>query len=274
MADLLVTIVTYAPDLTILTKTIASLKFSISTAICDGLLESAVLVVVDNESDVHSRNKLATLIEEGEDGGIETLIVSGHGNIGFGAGHNLGGMGRSCRYRLVLNPDVILEPDAITIACTFMDEHPEVGILSPMAVDEKGQQQFLCKRYPSIFDLFVRGFAPGFVKKICDRRLAHYEMRDSCRESVIAGVTIVSGCFMFIRQSVWEQSGGFDQGFFLYFEDFDLSLRIGAFSLLAYVPMVKIVHFGGNTARKGLRHISMFLGSSMRFYRLHGLRFL
>lgn len=273
--DLLVSIVTYSPDMRVLADTFVSLGRSIELAVAEGFIENAAVVIVDNGPGDACREMLASALDLiGNNGAIDTAVVSGQGNIGFGAGHNLGGRGRACRYRLVLNPDVILDPGAIAAAITFMEEHPEVGVLSPRAVDEEGRRQFLCKRYPALFDLALRGFAPGFVKKMFDERLARYEMRHECGDEVVAGVPIVSGCFMFIRQDVWLESGGFDPGFFLYFEDFDLSLRIGAFSSLAYVPSVKIAHFGGNTARKGLRHIAMFLKSALRFYRIHGWRIL
>ena len=69
---------------------------------------------------------------------------------------------------------------------------------------------------------------------------------------------IVSGCFMLFRTDVLQQLEGFDPRFFLYFEDFDISLRAGRVSRIAYVPQVKVVHHGGHASRKGWRHIWMF----------------
>jgi len=66
--------------------------------------------------------------------------------------------------------------------------------------------------------------------------------------------------------------GGFADAFFLYFEDFDLSLRAAAAGRLAYVPSVRIVHHGGHAARKGLRHVFLFVGSAMTFFGRHGWR--
>ncbi|WES91767.1 glycosyltransferase [Aeromonas hydrophila] len=83
---------------------------------------------------------------------------------------------------------------------------------------------------------------------------------------------IVSGCFMLFRTDVLQLLGGFDPRFFLYFEDFDISLRAGKISRIAYVPQVKVVHHGGHASRKGWRHIWMFGRSMVTFFNIHGWR--
>ncbi|MCU7878572.1 MAG: glycosyltransferase family 2 protein, partial [Candidatus Thiodiazotropha sp. (ex Lucinoma borealis)] len=83
---------------------------------------------------------------------------------------------------------------------------------------------------------------------------------------------MASGCFMFVRHSVLDKVKGFSPDFFVYFEDFDLSIRIGKHSNIAYVPEVRIVHGGGNASKKGLKHIIMFAKSAFVFYRKHGWR--
>jgi GT2 family glycosyltransferase len=95
-------------------------------------------------------------------------------------------------------------------------------------------------------------------------------MQDVTRDTPATGISMVSGCFMFFRRPVLEKLGGFDGSFFLYFEDFDLSLRAATQGEVAYVPAVRIQHDGGAAARKGLRHIRWFATSALHFYRLHG----
>ena len=65
-------------------------------------------------------------------------------------------------------------------------------------------------------------------------------------------------------------AGGFDPSFFLYFEDYDWSMRLARVTTTAYVPSVRIVHYGGEAARKGWRHVESFVRSGVRFYRKHG----
>jgi GT2 family glycosyltransferase len=97
-------------------------------------------------------------------------------------------------------------------------------------------------------------------------------MRDLPEQEPSTDIPIISGCFMLFRTAALRSVGGFDEHYFLYFEDFDLCLRVHAEGTLAYLPSMHIVHLGGNSARKGLRHIVMFARSGLRFYCTHGWR--
>ena len=99
-------------------------------------------------------------------------------------------------------------------------------------------------------------------------------MRDLMHDQVVWNPTVVSGCFMLFRTAVLKELGGFDPSFFLYFEDFDLAIRSTRVTRVAYVPQVSIVHYGGNAARKGVKHVRMFAGSAFRFYNKHGWKWL
>ena len=173
----------------------------------------------------------------------------------------------------MLNPDVELAPDALANGVRWLDAHPDVGALAPFARDGAGRREFLCKRYPAIFDLFLRGFAPAFMRRLFRRRLDRYEMRDVIDGEPprdVIGIPALSGAFMLVRRDAIDRTGGFDPKFFLYFEDFDWSVRLNRITKTAYVPSVQIGHHGGHAARKGLRHIGWFVRSGLRFYRLHG----
>jgi GT2 family glycosyltransferase len=77
---------------------------------------------------------------------------------------------------------------------------------------------------------------------------------------------------MFIRGDSWRKVGGFDEKFFLYFEDFDLSMRIAKYAEIHRVPEFRIIHAGGNAAAKGASHILLFVRSAYRFFHKHGWR--
>ena len=198
-------------------------------------------------------------------------VFSGHGNVGFGCGHNLSLDGAG-DFHLILNPDLELAPDALVEARAFMAAHPECGLLAPAAHWDDGRIQYLCKRVPAVFDLFLRGFAPGWLRRRFAQRMERYEMRDLIAGQVVWDPPLVSGAFMLFRSEVLRRLGGFDPDFFLYFEDYDLSLRAARLTRLAYVPAVRVVHHGGHAARKGLHHIRLFVSGAARFFNKHGWR--
>jgi hypothetical protein len=270
-----VSVVTFAPDAAVLGQTLDSLADALRAACAAGCLGVATVTLIDNGPDPAARERVEAaaraLRQRLPDAAVG--VHSGHGNVGYGAGHNLAIRAAASEYHLVLNPDVVLAEDAIVQALAFMAAHPEVGLLAPRVNDERGNLQYLCKRYPTPLVLALRGFAPGFVRRLFAPLLARYEMRDLIGIGrVVRDVPIASGAFMFCRTAALHAVDGFDPGFFLYFEDFDLSLRLAKVAGLAYVPAVRIVHFGGHSARKGFAHVRMFAASALRFFRKHGWR--
>jgi GT2 family glycosyltransferase len=194
----------------------------------------------------------------------------GHGNVGYGRGHNLALHATDADYHLVLNPDAIAAPEAVSESLRFFAEHPDAGWVTPRSLDEAGELLYLCKRYPSVLTLALRGFAPARVRRLFRARLHDYERRDLGQTAPARDIEVASGCYVFLRTSVVARVGGFDPSYFMYFEDFDLSLRVRRVASIAYVPAVEIVHLGGNTAKKGLRHNLMFFRSALTFFRAHG----
>ena len=140
--------------------------------------------------------------------------INSSANTGFGAGHNVAIAKEESTYHLVLNPDVLMEPDALAGAIRFMQDNPAVGLLVPRVLDPDGKPSYLCKRYPSVLDLVLRGFAPGWVKQRFRKRLHHYEMRDVTQSETVMNIPIASGCFMLFRTEVLKRLGGFDERYF------------------------------------------------------------
>ena len=266
-----VSVVVYRPELAELASTLASLG-----AACEALWAvrrdlPVTLYIVDNGGLPDVRQELDALQAHR----VETSILGGHGNIGYGRGHNLAIERAASRYHLVLNPDVDLDREALLRAVEFFEANPEVGLLTPWIGDEQGHQQFLCRRYPTLLDLFVRGFLPGSVRSLFTRRLARYEMRDVINErDIVWDPPIVSGCFMLFRTGVLKKLAGFDARYFLYFEDYDLSLRAHDVARVVYVPAVRVLHHGGGAARKGSAHIRMFMASAYKFFCRFGWKWL
>jgi len=79
---------------------------------------------------------------------------------------------------------------------------------------------------------------------------------------------------MLCRTEALKKINGFDDRFFLYFEDFALSIELRKLGKLMYIPSMKIIHLGGHAARKGMRHIFFFISSGFRFFNRYGWKFL
>lgn len=266
-----ISVVVYRPDPVQLSETLASLA-----AACDALRAArpstpVELYMVDNGGLPDVTSSLDALRAHQ----VTCAIIAGQGNVGYGCGHNLAIERSTSRYHLVLNPDIDLDRDAFIKALDFFDAQPDVGLLTPHIGDAHGHIQYLCRRYPTLLDLFVRGFLPAGARRFFARRLARYEMRDVINErDIVWDPPIVSGCFMLFRTDVLKKLAAFDRRYFLYFEDYDLSLRTHDVARIAYVPAVRVLHHGGGAARKGSSHIRMFATSAFRFFNRFGWKLL
>jgi len=277
-SSLQVSVVTYQPDLPLLERTLDTLGIAIEAAQDARVLKTVHVALIDNSGD---RGIAERVIDVGRtrfaDKPVHVMFLHGHANIGYGAAHNLVLHGTGADYHLVLNPDAELAADALVNGVSWLDAHTEVGALAPAVVDATGARQYLCKRYPAVFDLALRGFAPRALRRLFEQRLARYETRDVVdvdppRDAI--GVPVMSGAFVLAKRDAIDRTGGFDPRFFLYFEDFDWSVRLNEVARNAYVPSVNIVHHGGGAAGKGLRHALWFVASAFKFYSKHGWRWI
>jgi GT2 family glycosyltransferase len=228
------------------------------------------IVVIDNGNDAATIQQLLNASGLAS----EARVISSGRNLGYGKAHNLAIATTSATYHLIMNPDVLVAQDALLSAVTFLDSCQDAAALSPYASDGNGNTAYLCKRYPALLDLVLRGFAPRGVRSRFSERLDQYESRGLVAQGAIAEVELISGCFMFCRTQALRQTGGFKPAFFLYFEDFSLSLELRKFGRLMYVPNCRIVHYGGNAAKKGLRHALHFIASALKFYNHYGWKLL
>ena len=277
-SSLQVSIVTFRPDWHLLERCLRKLALAIGAARESGVLRTVHVALVDNSAD---RAIAAKVVELGRtrfaDSGVQVSYVHGHANIGYGAAHNLALHGSGADYHLVLNPDVELAPDALVNAVRWMNAHPDVGAIAPQVRRRDGTRDYLVKRKPAVLDLALRGFVPRAGRALFRRRLHRYEMRDVIDADPsrdIVDVAAMSGACILARRKAVDQTGGFDPQFFLYFEDYDWTVRLNKVTRTAYVPSFEVVHHGGGASRKGLRHVGHFVKGGWRYYRKHGWKWL
>ena len=282
-----VSIVCYRPDFDWLDTTLLSLYEALKQAQSQSEISRADVMLVGNGSPEENKAIQASLKKWFGNSPVwlRARLIEGHGNIGYGQGNNLAfvesakNTERAERARtdflLVLNPDVTSSGGALTEALQYFRGHPRCAMITPVATAEDGTPQYLVKRYPTVLTLALRGFAPTFIQQAFAKRLDEYERTETPFDAPMTDAEIVSGCFMLIRRSALDTTGGFDPAFFLYFEDFDLSYRVCRSTPEAEIhrlPSCRIVHGGGQAASKGWRHIALFCRSAVRFFSKHGWR--
>lgn len=259
--SLSISLVCYKSDPQLLLATLNSLRAALRYAEQQRALVTT-LTVVDNGNDSESLQRLIT------QSGLQPYceLISNDHNAGFGKANNQVIDNAASDFHLVLNPDVELDNAALQLAISYLQQQPSIAAVSPACRNGDGATEYLCKRYPSLRMLFLRGFAPHWLQRRCADAMAHYECRELAACTSATAVELISGCFMLCRTAALQQAGGFDESYFLYFEDFALSIELARIGAIHYLPSCHIVHHGGKAANKGWPHIGYFLQSAWHFY--------
>lgn len=169
-----------------------------------------------------------------------TYIFNGK-NIGYGAAHNIAirqTLQQNIPYHLIINPDIIFDSNILSEIVVFMNNNSNIGLLMPKVYYPNGEIQYLCKLLPTPFDLIFRRFLP---QKWTMKRTGKFELRASGYNRTI-DVPYLSGCFMFLRTEAIQQVGMFDERFFMYPEDIDLTRRIHRRYRTVFYPEVSVIH--------------------------------
>lgn len=190
-------------------------------------------------------------------------------NQGFSKANNQAIQHTKGKYILFLNPDTIVPEDAFTKCIAFMEATPDAGALGVQMVDGTGQYLKESKRgFPSLWVSFCKmsGLTRWFpTSKIFAR---YYMGHLSNRQ--IHKVDILSGAFMMVKKEVLDKTGGFDEQFFMYGEDIDLSYRIQKAGFTNYYfSDCTIIHFKGESTRKDSKYVRQFYKAMVQFVQKH-----
>jgi len=219
------------------------------------------ITLVDNSSD----DKLSVVARQ-----FGARYIHRPDNPGFGAAHNFAirdALAEGADYHLVLNPDVLFGAEVIPALHTYMEAHPDIGLIMPDIRYPDGSRQHLCKLLPHPADLFARRFFPGLYR--LSGREENYELRSSGYDRIM-DVPALSGCFMFLRTSVLKKVGCFDERFFMYLEDVDLSRRVGQQARTVYYPVVSVTHAYQKGSYKSRSLLSHHVRSAVRYFNKWG----
>src|SRR5689334_391839 len=253
-------LVLFKPDLATVERTLRALQEAGRLAGQHYPLQLG-LTLVDNSNDDAEHGRIASWLE-----GFKTAIPDwslhlqrSPGNIGYGRGNNLVIANVRSNYHLVVNPDLFVDATALLEALRFMEEHKDVGLLTPAVFGEDGERHYLCKRNPTLLVMFLRSFSPLWLQKKLEFLIREFEMRDCNYEKPIHPVEYPTGCFMFFRTAPLQKIGGFDPDFFLHYEDADIGRRMLQIARIVYVPTVRVIH---QWARDTHRSLGAKLGTA------------
>ncbi len=211
------------------------------------------IIVVDNASRDDS-------VEVAKNYGAEVIQLSE--NVGFAKACNIGWKSVASEYVLFLNPDVLIDRTVIEESLRFMDSNEDVGMMGVRLVDGKGNYLKESQRkIPDVASAFKKLFLPWTSK-----HSGYYYEDEQLRD-----VEALAGAFMFARRQALEQVNGFDEDYFMYGEDIDLSLRIRqAGWRVVYNPNIEAIHFkGASTERLNWKPIFWFHQAMHLFVKKH-----
>jgi hypothetical protein len=223
---------------------------------------------------------LITIVDNGGNGSALNRFRSGNVfiseneiNVGYGSAHNQVIANSTAEFHLILNADVVVDSDYFSQTIELMKMNLDVVLVGPRGTAPNGANAYLSKRQPSLLILLVRGIGQKWLSFVFRKKISEYECHDLVGEGPF-DVELISGCCMFTRTRVLKDIGSFDERFFLYFEDFDLSKRMQKEGRVVYLPASGITHYGGNTSRKGPHQIRLFIQSGFLFFQKHGWSFI
>jgi GT2 family glycosyltransferase len=247
----------------------------VSFNVSDYLSQAVASVIAATE---HIDSEIIVVDNNSSDGSPETIellfrnvrVIRNERNIGFGAACNAGINASSGHFLLILNPDTLVQSDAITAALGFIKQHPEAGAVGARMVDGKGTFLPESKRgFPSPLSSLFR--FTGMHRIFPNSPFFNAYYLGHRPDNVTCRADILTGAFMMIRREALEKTGLFDPSFFMYGEDIDLSWRLIKAGYINYfVAESRITHFKGKSAGKDdPRRIRNFYGAMIIFSSKH-----
>jgi GT2 family glycosyltransferase len=192
-------------------------------------------------------------------------------NIGYGAGHNIAirEIINQSEFHFILNPDIYFEPEAIHLMISRIRQDETIGQLMPKVIYPDGSLQYLCKLIPTPMDLIVRRFFRGPLKAIALKQVQQFELRFTGYNKEME-IPILSGCFMLFRISALKKVGLFDERYFMYLEDFDLTRRMHSHFRTIFFPLASVVHDHAKESYKFNKMLYFHILSAIKYFNKWG----
>ncbi len=220
---------------------------------------SVEIIVVDNNSTDGNLNELKAQFPA-----VHFIELSE--NVGFGKANNIAVAESSGDYILILNPDTILEENTMQVMFEYMEDNKNVGIAGCKVLNSDGSFQLACRRgFPTPWASFTKLF--GLQKLFPKVKLFAQYNQTYKPVNETYEIDSVIGAFMFIRRSVWDKVGGFDEAFFMYGEDIDLCYRVKkAGHKIMFVHTTSIIHYKGVSTKRSIIDVLQHFYEAMNIF--------
>lgn len=201
---------------------------------------------------------------------MNTTYIHNPSNPGFGTSHNIAldkAMALGSKYHFIINPDVYFIGDIISPMINYMIENLDVGMMMPRILNLDGSIQNLPKLLPSPFSVLMRKLKrPKFIYK---NFINKYELRN-VKQDLIYDAPILSGCFTLFNMMALKEISNYDDRFFMYFEDWDISRRMHLKYKTIYFPVVSVYHGYESGANNNTRLFKIFIQSAVHYFNKWG----
>lgn len=197
------------------------------------------------------------------------IYIYGHGNVGYGSGHNIAlkrVIELGYHVHFIINPDVVFNGNVITKIFELMNSDCSIGQVMPKVYYPNGQLQYLCKLIPTPIDLIFKRFIPSKLNLYND---VIFQLKFTGYNKIM-NVPYLSGCFMALRLSVLKDIGLFDERFFMYPEDIDLTRRIHEKYKTLYYPEVSIVHAHAAESKTSYKMLWIHIWNMIKYFNKWG----
>lgn len=189
-------------------------------------------------------------------------------NMGYGKAHNIALRDSMAKhiYHIVCNPDIIIPPSTIENLLSFMEANHAVGQIMPKIIYPNKELQYVCKLIPTPLDLLFKRFLP---ERLLTKRMERFQLKFS-KYNKIMDVPYLSGCFMLFRTSALRQIGLFDERFFMYPEDIDITRRMHERYRTVFYPGASIVHAHAADSYESLYMLCIHIFNLIKYFNKWG----
>ena len=223
---------------------------SVEAAISD---LNAEILVVDNNSPDNSCDMVKAQFPN-------VILIENKSNDGFSKGNNIGVKQAKGEYICILNPDTVVAEDTFKIVLEFSEKQSSTGIVGCRLIDGTGQYLPESKRNipkPEVA-----------LKKLLGNPNSYYA--NQVNEMGVGEVAVFVGAFMLLKKAVYDEVGGFDEDYFMYGEDVDISYKVLKAGYKNYYNgKTSIIHYKGESTLKDVNYARRFYGAMQIFYKKH-----